>query len=264
MAMIILSAQRAQRLARLQVDFVAGVSHELRTPLAVICSAGDNLADGVVAGSSEQAKRYGEIIRREGQRLTGMIEQILLFAGGRTGRRKLNLRPAFAGEIVESTLSKMGAAVSSAGFAVEKEIAPDLPMIRVDETILSQCLENLINNALKYGGERRWIRVRVAVAGMEAGREVQISVEDMGMGIERSDLPHIFEPFYRGKAATTSRTRGSGLGLSLVRDGVTALGGRISVKSTPGKGSVFTMHLPALPLEQLQSGNNPESQGNGR
>lgn len=246
MAMIILSTQRAQRLARLQMEFVAGVSHELRTPLSVICSAGDNLAEGVVTASREQVREYGELIRQEGRRLAGMVEKILLFAKAQDGRRKYNLRPARIGEIIESTLAKVQPTIDAAGFTVEKQIESDLPPVRVDEAALSQCLENLISNALKYGGEKRWMGIRATSIPAKRGREVQLTVEDRGLGIGPADLPHIFEPFYRGAAATAAQIHGSGLGLSLAQEDIVAMGGKISVKSTPGTGSAFTVHLPAL------------------
>jgi signal transduction histidine kinase len=175
-----------------------------------------------------------------------MVEQILLFAKTQDGRRKYNLRPARVCEVVESTLAKVQATIASAGFTVERQIDPDLPQVRVDETILSQCLENLINNALKYGGEKRWMRISAVTTPARRGREVQIAVEDRGMGIEPADLPHIFDPFYRGQAATAAQIHGSGLGLSLAQEGIASMGGRISVKSTPDTGSIFTIHLPAL------------------
>ncbi len=245
-AMIIISTRRAQRLARLQMDFVAGVSHELRTPLSVICSAADNLADGVVATSRGQTRQYGELIRQEGRRLAGMVEQILMFAKAQSGRREYNPHPASVREMVESTLARLNATVAAAGFVVEKRIDPDLPSVWMDEAAFSQCLENLINNVLKYGAEKRWMEIRAEAVSANRSQEVQITVEDRGMGIEPSDLRHIFEPFYRGANVTAAQIHGSGLGLSLAHDIIVAMGGSISVRSTPGVGSAFTIHLPAF------------------
>ncbi len=245
MGMIILSTQRAQRLAKLQMDFVAGISHELRTPLSVICSAADNLAEGFVAASREQVRQYGDLIRQEGRRLAGMVEQILLFAKSQDGRKQYNLRRVQAGEIADSTLAKLKSTIDRAGFIVERQIEYDLPPVLADAAVLSQCIENLINNALKYGGANRWMRVSVTSAPGCRDREVRITVEDRGMGIEPADLSHIFDPFYRGAAAMAAQIHGSGLGLSLAREGIVAMGGRISVESTPDRGSAFTIHLPA-------------------
>ncbi len=241
MALVIVFAQRSQRLARLQMDFVAGVSHELRTPLAVICSAAENLADGVV-DSGASVKQYGELIRNEGRRLGGMVEQILLFATG-PGRR-YELGPVDVGGVVEATLAEAASTIEGAGFTVEKRVDAELPRALADERALKQCLQNLIGNAVKYGGAGRWMRVRAMVATEAAGPEIQIRVEDRGPGIEAAELEQIFQPFYRGAYARSKQTHGTGLGLSLAKEVIEAIGGRITVTSAPGRGSAFTLHLP--------------------
>jgi signal transduction histidine kinase len=246
MAMVILSTQRARRLARLQMDFVAGVSHELRTPLAVICSAADNLAEGVVSGSDDQVRRYGELVRNEGRRLTQMVEQLLQYAGRQTGKKKMVLRLVQVGEIVDTTLADLHSLIEPEGFVVEKTIEPGLPLVQADPGALVQCLRNLINNAMRYGGDSKWFGIRGRKAVEAKLPEVQLTVEDRGMGIEPDDLPYIFDPFYRGKAAQSAQSPGSGLGLSLTKGMIESMGGKISVKSVPGAGSSFTLHLPCV------------------
>jgi signal transduction histidine kinase len=242
MGLIIVSTQRARRLARLQMEFVAGVSHELRTPVAVICSAADNLAEGFV-GPKDQVKEYGALIRNEGRRLARMIEQILRFAAGQSREASYALGPVPVAEAVARVLANIAALPEAEGFTVEREIDPDLPPVQADSTALTHCLENLILNALKYGGETRWARVRAGTAG--GGSRVRIGVEDRGAGIDPADLPHIFEPFYRGKAARAAQIHGAGLGLSLARDIAEGMGGRLEASSEPGRGSAFTLELPA-------------------
>ena len=245
MGMILVSAQRAQRLAKAQMEFVAGVSHELRTPLAVICSAAENLADGVV-GAKEQVTRYGTLIRDEGRRLTGMVEQTLQFAAGQSNRKTYQLKRHGVEEIVEKALHQSAPAIENAGYRLEKTVDTDLPAVGVDAAALSQSLQNLIGNAVKYGGANRWVGVRAEAAEAPGGgREVRISVQDKGLGIRSQDLPHVFDPFFRGEEATVHQIHGTGLGLSLARDAVVAMGGRISVQTAPGEGSTFTIHLPA-------------------
>jgi signal transduction histidine kinase len=246
MAMVILSTPRARRLARLQMDFVAGVSHELRTPLAVICSAADNLAEGVVSGSDDQVRRYGELVRNEGRRLTQMVEQLLQYAGRQTGKKKMVLRLVQVGEIVDTTLADLHSLIEPEGFVVEKTIEPGLPLVQADPGALVQCLRNLINNAMRYGGDSKWFGIRGRKAVEAKLPEVQLTVEDRGMGIEPDDLPYIFDPFYRGKAAQSAQSPGSGLGLSLTKGMIESMGGKISVKSVPGAGSSFTLHLPCV------------------
>ena len=241
MALIVLSAQRAHRLARLQIEFVAGVSHELRTPVTVICSAADNLAEGFV-GTREQVKEYGTLIRNEGRRLAAMIEQILHFAAGQSRPARYELTAVPVSGAVGAVLAAVAALPEAAGFAIEREMAADLPPVQADAAALKRCLENLVLNAFKYSGESRWVRIRAAAGD---GPRVRISVEDGGPGIDPADLPHIFEPFYRGKSAQAGQTHGTGLGLSLARDIAEGMGGRLEVASEPGRGSTFTLELAA-------------------
>ncbi len=247
--LIIVWTQRVQRLAKLQMDFVTGVSHELRTPVSVICSAAENLADGVVDTAS-QVKQYGDLIRGEGRRLREMVEQILLFASGQERRLALDSRPVDIGEIIDSSLAEAQNLIGASGFAVERQVSSNLPPVMADPAALSQCLRNLITNALKYGATNRWMAVHAQAAEGPQGEEIQITVQDRGQGIDPDDLPHVFEPFYRGSAARSSQVHGTGLGLSLVKEITEALGGRLTVMSTPGEGSAFTLHLPVARLEE--------------
>lgn len=244
-AALLVSTRRAQRLARLQMEFVAGVSHELRTPLSVICSAADNLADGLVAGET-QVRRYGGVIRGEGRRLAHMVEQILGFAGLRSGRVTYDLAPADAGKLIERALAACAPELRSSGCEVEKEIEPDLPPVMADPAALVQCLRNLVDNALVHGAAGRWIGLRARRAG---GRTVEIVVEDRGAGIDPGDLPHLFQPFYRGRRSKESQVRGFGLGLALVKRIVDAHSGTIEVSGAPGRGTAFALRLPAAPEE---------------
>jgi signal transduction histidine kinase len=242
MAMLIVSAQRAHRLARLQVEFTAGVSHELRTPLAVICSAAENLADGVVS-AGPQIKEYGELIRREGRRLRSMVDEILLFASVQSQKAVYNLCPVDVREVIDTVLAGASSRLREGGITVEKSIDPALPLAMADKTALGRCLDNLVDNALKYGGNSRWLGVRASSESNGRVEEIQITVEDRGLGIPEPELDYIFEPFYRGSGATALQIHGTGLGLSLAKDMIEAMGGRITVVSAPGEGSAFTIHL---------------------
>ncbi|MGH9834462.1 MAG: sensor histidine kinase [Blastocatellia bacterium] len=243
-ALVILSARRAHRLARQQMDFVAGVSHELRTPLAVIKSAAWNLTRGVIK-DPEQIKRYSTLIGRESDRLIEMIEQALEFAGAQSGRQKFDLQPASVNELIDNVLASAQPLLSEGNFQVEKNIAADLPLVMADAPALARALRNLIDNAMKYSGDNRWIGVRAQTAG--GGKsEVRITISDRGLGIPAEELKHVFEPFWRGSEATAAQIHGNGLGLNLVRNIVNAHGGNISVQSAPGKGSSFTLTLPAI------------------
>jgi signal transduction histidine kinase len=237
--LIFLSAQRATRFAQKQVDFVSAVSHEFRTPLAVIRSAGENLIDGVVRDEN-QISQYGNLIKREGVKLSAMVEQILEFAGARSGKRKYDLRETEIEKIIENALAECEPLIKEKGFTIEKEIAENLSPITADEKALSQTIQNLIVNAIKYGNGNAWLKI----SATNGDGKIKIVVEDKGIGIAPNDLKHIFEPFYRSKTVVDEQIHGNGLGLSLVRQTVAAHGGRIAVKSEIGKGSRFTIEIP--------------------
>ncbi len=243
MTLVLIWTQRIRRLAKMQMDFVAGVSHELRTPVSVISSAAENLADGVVE-AKPQVKQYGSLIRNEAHRLAAMIEQVLLFAATRSNNQQYQPLPVPVAETIDSALADLAPLTSAKGFTVEKEVAPGLPPVMADPKALGRCLQNLMTNALKYGAGGHWMAVRAQPgSGMEEG-EVLITVQDRGQGIEAGEIPHIFEPFYRGNAARASQTHGTGLGLSLAKEAAEAMGGKLTVTSQPGEGSAFTLHFP--------------------
>jgi len=246
MAILIFTSTRAQRLAKLQMDFVTAVSHELRTPLTVISSAAENIAHGVVEGKP-QLEQYGSVIGAQARKLFEMVEQILLFAAIREGQQRYSLRPLEVPEILDAALSGTAGLIRTAGFHVEQQIEPNLPRIVGDLPALSQCVQNLITNALKYGSEQKWIGIqaRFTEHGL-TGKEVQISVSDRGIGIAPEELRHIFEPFYRSPSVTAAQIHGTGLGLPLAKSIMEAMNGQVTVKSTPGRGSTFTLHLPCV------------------
>jgi signal transduction histidine kinase len=244
--LLVLSTRRAQNLARQQMEFVAAVSHELRTPLAVIRSAGENLADGVVHDDA-QIRKYGDLVRQEGRRLTEMVEQILEFAGIQSGQRGLVLRPVNVRALLEEVVQASGTLLEASEIAVGYDVADHVPPVLGDEPALRRVFQNLVSNAAKYGAAGRWIGF--TVRGM--GREVQITIADRGIGIDPQEQSRIFDPFYRAPDVVAAQIQGAGLGLSLVRRIVDAHGGRITVQSVPGAGSAFTVVLPAAAVEPI-------------
>jgi signal transduction histidine kinase len=257
MGMLVAASSRAQRLARLQLDFVTAVSHELRTPLTVISSAADNIAQGVVH-DQEQFMQYGSVIGSHVRRLSTLVEQILLFAATNHAQPRLTQRTLEVSQIVEATLSSTDGLIRAARFTVERDVAPDLPAVAGDLLALSQVLQNLVTNALKYGRDQRWLRVRARRVDQGlTGKEVQISVSDLGIGIGNTDLPRIFEPFYRSPAVTAAQIHGTGLGLTLARRMAEAMKGQLTVTSELGRGSTFTLHLPCADQAPRPAGIEP-------
>ena len=165
------------------------------------------------------------------------------------------MRPLEVPEILDAALTGTAGLIRTAGFHVEQQIEANLPRIVGDLPALSQCVQNLITNALKYGSEQKWmgIQARLTEHGL-SGKEIQISVSDRGIGIAPEELRHIFEPFYRSPSVTAAQIHGTGLGLPLAKSIVEAMNGQVTVKSTPGRGSTFTLHLPCVehPVRQLE------------
>jgi signal transduction histidine kinase len=258
--LIVVSAERWQRLAAQQMDFVATVTHELRTPLTVIRSAAQNLSAGVVHDAA-QARQYGDLIETEGRRLTDMVEQVLEYAGMSGTWRTHNARPIDVGELIRDVVASASSMPDAGNVEFAVEIPDDLPAVAGDEGALRRALQNLIGNAVKYGRDGRWIGVTVRRTLARGGDEVQVSVSDRGRGIDADDLAHIFEPFYRGRYAIERQIHGNGLGLSLVKRIAEAHGGRVTVTSGPGTGTTFTITLPApLRIERTKrSWARPES-----
>jgi signal transduction histidine kinase len=240
--LIVVSARRADRLARQQIEFVAAVSHELRTPVSVIGAAAGNLADGVVDEPS-RVKRYGETIQGEARRLAETVERVLQLAGIAAGRSAAPMAPLAPATLVTEALAASRYEIEKAGVTVETAISPDLPMVAGDAPALRSALQNLVSNAIKYGGESRVVRV---IASMSPTGGVRIAVEDRGLGIDADDRKHVFEPFFRGREAVSRQIQGSGLGLHLVSRIIEAHGGRVAVQSELGKGSTFTIELPGV------------------
>jgi len=240
------TAQRAQRLARQQIEFVAGVSHELNTPLTAIRTAGENLADGVVS-EPEQVRRYGALIEKEGRRLSSMVAQVLEFAGMQSRRRERRSERVDVEALVARALDDARWLLEENRVTVERSVASGLPEVLGDARALERALQNLIENAVKYGARASWVGI-TATAG--AGGGVDVTVLDRGPGLSRDELPHLFEPFFRGRDAAASGVPGSGLGLSLVRHIVEAHGGTVDAAPNPqGSGSAFRIHLPPAPAQ---------------
>ena len=258
--LIVVSARRAQTLARQQMEFVAAVSHELRTPVSVIGTAAGNLADGVVSDPA-RVRKYGETIQGESRRLAETVERVLQLAGIAAGSAARAKATVNVGDVVQQSIAACRPDIEARGVTLELSLPDDLPAVQGDAGALRSAIQNLISNAVKYGGDARWVRisaeaspgpktrshatVTVSDRRPASGPHVAITVFDRGLGVSAEERGHIFEPFYRGREAVSRQIQGSGLGLNLVARIAAAHGGRVEVTSEPGKGSTFTLILPA-------------------
>src|SRR5262249_50668311 len=225
-------------LARLKSDFVSNVSHELRTPLSLIRLYAETLELGRLTDPAK-FQEYYQIIRKESERLTGLINNILDFSRIEAGRKEYDFRETDLRELVRNTLESYRYQIEQNGFTYEEKIE-EVPPMRVDREAMTRSLLNLVNNALKYSQDRKYLGVNL----YRDNGAVKLEVIDHGIGIPAQEHSKIFEKFYRVGDPLVHNTKGSGLGLSLVRHIVQAHGGEVDVESSPGRGSRFTITLP--------------------
>ncbi len=233
------NVRRELRLSKLKSDFVANVSHELKTPLALIRLFSETLELGRVP-SEEKKGQYYRVIHKESRRLTQLINNILDFSRIEAGRREYHFQRVDLARLVEEALDAYRFQLEQQGFTLAVDLHEDVPPLEVDQEALGQALLNIVSNAVKYSHDKKRIEVRLRRDGARA----LIEVQDHGIGIHKSEQAKIFEKFYRAEDSLVQETRGSGLGLSLVRHIMEAHAGAVEVQSAPGKGSTFTLVLP--------------------
>ena len=239
--LVLLDVTRIHALERVRRDFVANLSHELRTPLTAIRGFSETLLDGDLDDRTQQ-QRFVGIIRQHAIRLSHLTEDLLRLARIEGG--KLEARPALVrvATVVEPVLES--ARIKAEARTLAATIPEDGPQIETDPALLTEILENLVDNAIRYSSTDGRVEIKAAYGD----GEVRISVMDDGAGIPKAHLSRIFERFYRVDAARSRAAGGTGLGLAIAKHTVEVLGGRIEVKSAAGRGSRFTVVLPASNL----------------
>jgi len=247
---IFINAQRERELAERQAGFLANITHELKTPLAVMQAAGENLSDGRVT-EGKRLKIYGDHIYNESVRLKRMIEKLLDAAKVDSGQLSTEQAPHFLQELTAEFIEANRGYIEDQGFTFTFTHDNNLPLVMVDADHVETTLNNLVENAMKYSREEKEISVKVE----KKGGYVAISVSDKGTGIPKSSLRYIFDKFYRVEDSLTAKTKGHGLGLSIVKNMVELNGGTIDVKSDYGKGSTFIVKFPIL----LPTGADPKT-----
>lgn len=236
-----ISAQKERALAERQADFLANVTHELKTPLSVMQAAGENLADGRVQ-DQQRLKRYGTHIFSEAVRLRNMIEKLLDVAKSNAGNSLVEPEPTDIGKVVESYLDKHQKFFRKKDFNLDLNIDDNLPKVNIDQNSLETILSNLIDNAIKYSTDEKYLGIHVS----KQNDHLKLCIEDHGIGIDKKNLSNIFTKFFRVEDSLTAKTKGHGLGLSIVKNLVELNSGSIKVESKPGNGSTFIIRFPIL------------------
>jgi signal transduction histidine kinase len=233
------AVQREVDLARLQSDFVSAVSHEFRTPLAAMRQLSELLAAGRVA-REDRRQQYYESIAGESRRLQRLVENLLNFGRLQAGARPYRLEPMDPRALVEQVVSEFQSQLSQPDCQIEVIGDPEPGRIMADPDAIALALHNLLDNAVKYGG----VGGSVSVTCGRHGERIALSVRDHGPGIPADERTRIFDRFVRGTAASTANVRGTGIGLAMVQQVIKSHGGAVTVESSPGAGSTFTMWLP--------------------
>jgi len=241
---LVFYTRRSRQLAEAQMNFVATVSHELRTPLTVIRGAGHNLLRGVVK-EPEQIEEYSRLIIQHAEQLKELVEQTLTLAGASKARETMRRERVDLPALLNEAIAAVADDTQAAGCEVHIDASSSLPVVMGDAAALRRAFQNLLANAAKHGGDGRWISLAAESVNGCASPMIQVSVSDRGPGIPANEQAKLFKPFFRGANAQARQTRGSGLGLSVVSEIITAHGGSVSVVSEMSKGTTFKVLLPA-------------------
>lgn len=226
-------------LSKMKSDFVSTISHEFKSPLSAIRQLSEMLQSNRVP-SEERRQQYYDVLVEQSERLTLLIDNILDFAKIEEGRKKFDFETVEVAPLLQEIVATIQDRVRHKDFVIQVEIEKQLPSIKVDRAAISQAITNLIDNAVKYSGESK----NIFVSAFVENKYLIIQVKDFGIGIRKEEMDKIFERFYRGGDALTRTVKGSGLGLTLVKQIVEVHHGKVNVESEPGHGSTFSIWLP--------------------
>ena len=230
---------RQKTLEEMRLDLTHNITHELKTPIAVANAANDALLDFGAADDPVRRGRYLTVIREQLAALGGMVQRILTMSVEEREEFTLRRERFALGALLDETAAKFRMKARGRAEITVRVESADLA-VTADRFHLGHVLDNLVDNALKYSGER----VSVLLAARRTAKGVELRVADDGIGMDRTAQAHIFEKFYRVPTGDRHDVKGFGLGLYYVRLIVTRHGGTVSVESAPGRGSTFTLILP--------------------
>jgi signal transduction histidine kinase len=225
-------------LARLRSDFVSSVTHDLRTPLSTIRMVSETLARGRVRADA-QVRQYAQVLDQEAKRLGRLVDNMLAYSRVTDVSDVYSFEPLALADVVDDVLRGFQPQFTHQGFEVEIDIPADLPPVKADRTALGLVLDNLVDNAIRYSAERRW----VGVSARRDGRMVEVRVADHGIGIPADEIGRVERRFLRGRHA---KSHGSGLGLAIASRIVGDHGGRLFLTSQIDEGTTVHVTLPLV------------------
>lgn len=236
-----LARERAETASRAKSQFLANMSHELRTPLNAILGFSEIIQSGMMSGNAEKQCEYGQVIHQSGHHLLALINDILDLAKIEAGGLQLRDAEIDLTNILRESVKLMSARAEMGGIELSSEIAPGLPGLIADERALKQVILNLLSNAVKFtpAGGRVSVFARTAADG-----GLIFGVSDTGLGIAQDDQERVFQSFGQGRHDVVMPDKGTGLGLAIVKGLVEAHDGTVSLQSTVGEGTTFTVTLP--------------------
>jgi len=234
------AVSRELAVARLQSDFVSAVSHEFRTPLTAMRQLSELLAQGRVATEGVR-RQYYDVLESESRRLHRLVEGLLKFGRIEAGALRYEFQTIDVAELLRALVQDFSHEASKCGFRIELKMGTSVPQANADREALSCVIWNLLDNAVKYSPESRTVWVDLS----EHNGDIAIRVRDQGLGIPKEEQRRIFGKFVRGEAARAMAVQGTGIGLALAQQIVRRHDGEIRLESEPGKGSMFTVLLPA-------------------
>ncbi|MBN1951359.1 MAG: HAMP domain-containing histidine kinase [Bacteroidales bacterium] len=236
------NVKKQVELSQLKSDFVSNVSHEIRTPLALITMYIETLEMGRIS-TREKIHEYYTVILQETRRLTSIVNKILNFSQIESGKRKYIMEHADLNEVVRAIADSYSIRIEKDGFTCTQKLQEDIPGIEADKEALADAIINLIDNAIKYSDQDKYIELET----YRKGSMVVFAITDHGIGISPTEQKYIFDKFYRVTEKNIAlRSKGSGLGLAIVKHIMDAHGGKINLESTKGRGSRFELHFPQL------------------
>ncbi len=231
---------RQKRLGEMKNDFIGNMTHELKTPISTIALSSEVLSDPDIAKEPDRLHNYARIIRSENERLRQQVERVLQLAKLDRGGLKLNMEPVDMHEVIMEVAQSFEVLFDERSGHCSLDLKASNAVVDGDRMHLSNALFNLVDNAIKYSSGPPQVRISTS----NDHRKLHIGVADRGIGIRKEDVRNIFERFFRVHTGNVHDVKGFGLGLHYVAETMRSHGGKVTVKSTWGEGSTFTLELP--------------------